>query len=51
LLLFAAELLGAFGVFPDFGVFEFAADFGQATLLLIEVKDTSAALSSGYPDR
>jgi hypothetical protein len=34
------ELLGALGVVPDFGVFKLAADFGQAFLAGIEVKDT-----------
>ena len=37
---FTPELLGAFRVVPDFRVFELAADFRQAFLAGIEVKDT-----------
>ena len=35
-----AEPLGTLGVAPDLGLFELAADFGQAVLLFSIVKDT-----------
>jgi hypothetical protein len=38
---FAPQFLGALGILPDGGVFGEFADFGQAFLLDIEVKDTS----------
>jgi len=42
-LLFLAQGLGALGVVPDGGVFEFGVDFGEAAGLFIPVKDTSEA--------
>ncbi|OGS97008.1 MAG: hypothetical protein A2Y51_05865 [Gallionellales bacterium RIFCSPLOWO2_02_60_31] len=41
-LALASQLLRALGVLPDGGVFGEFADFDQAFLLGIEVKDTSA---------
>jgi hypothetical protein len=37
---FSSQGLGALGIIPDFGVFEFPKNFGQAFLLGFEVKDT-----------
>ncbi|OGI50918.1 MAG: hypothetical protein A3D32_07365 [Candidatus Muproteobacteria bacterium RIFCSPHIGHO2_02_FULL_60_13] len=48
---FAAEFLRALGIVPEFGLFEFALDFGQALLLGIEVKDTPVRPGSGRADR
>jgi hypothetical protein len=42
-LLFAAEILRALRVFPDFRILERAIDLVQPVRLGIEVKDTSAA--------
>jgi hypothetical protein len=39
----SAQRLRFFGVVPDGGVFRQLIDFGQAFLLAIEVKDTSAS--------
>ena len=47
----AAEFLRALGIVPEFGLFEFALDFGQALLLGIEVKDTPVRPGSGRADR
>jgi hypothetical protein len=44
LLAFAAQILCAFSVLPDGRVFGKFGYFGQAFLLGIEVKDTSAIL-------
>jgi len=40
-----------FRIIPDFGVFEFAFDLGQAFILLIVVKDTPSepARALAYP--
>jgi hypothetical protein len=37
---FLAQRLGAFGVVPDLGVFQFAQNLGQSFLFGFEVKDT-----------
>jgi hypothetical protein len=37
---FLAQGLGFVRIVPDFGVFQFAEDFGQALGLGLEVKDT-----------
>ncbi len=37
---FATKFLCALGIVPEFGLFEFALDFGQTLMLGIEVKDT-----------
>jgi hypothetical protein len=42
-LLFLAELLRALLVAPDLRIAQLALDFGQPSLLALEVKDTSAA--------
>jgi hypothetical protein len=42
-LLFLSELLGALLVRPDRGLAQLRFDFGEAFLLGVEVKDTSAA--------
>jgi hypothetical protein len=42
-LLLFAQGLGALGVVPDGGVFEFGVDFGEAAGLFVPVKDTSGA--------
>lgn len=47
----AAELLRALGLVPEFGLFEFALDFGQTLLLGIEVKDTPVRPGIGRADR
>ncbi len=47
----AAEFLRALGIVPEFGLFEFALDFGQAMLLGIEVKDTPVRPGTGRADR
>jgi hypothetical protein len=36
----AAQVLGAFGVIPDVGLFQFAGYFDQAFVLGVVVKDT-----------
>ena len=48
---FAAEFLRALGIVPEFGLFEFALDFGQALLLGIEVKDTPVRPGNGPEGR
>jgi hypothetical protein len=47
----AAEFLRALGLVPEFGLFEFALDFGQALLLGVEVKDTPVRPGNARPDR
>ena len=47
----AAEFLRALGIIPEFGLFEFALDFGQTLLLGIEVKDTPVRPGTGRADR
>jgi hypothetical protein len=47
----AAEFLRALGLVPEFGLFEFALDFGQALLLGVEVKDTPVRPGNGRADR
>ncbi|BAV33608.1 hypothetical protein SCL_1296 [Sulfuricaulis limicola] len=47
----AAKFLRALGLVPEFGLFEFALDFGQALLLGIEVKDTPVRPGTGRADR
>jgi hypothetical protein len=39
---FAAERLGALGLVPDVGLFQFAPDLGEAFRLAVVVKDTSS---------
>jgi hypothetical protein len=46
-----AQFLGAFGVVPDVGDFEFALDLGQALCLGLVVKDTSGARRCAVGDR
>jgi hypothetical protein len=48
---FAAEILGALGIVPEFGLFELALDLGQAVLLGVEVKDTPVRPGTGRADR
>jgi hypothetical protein len=48
---FTAELLRALRIVPEFGLFEFALDFGQALLLGVEVKDTPVRPGTGRADR
>lgn len=48
-LSFTAQVLGALGVLPDGRVFGEFGYFGQAFLLGIEVKDTSAILRCAMP--
>jgi hypothetical protein len=43
-LAFTAQFLRAFRVVPDIGIFRECADFGQAFMLGIVVKDTSVIL-------
>ena len=45
-----AQFLGALIVVPDGGVFRQPGEFVQSCLFAIEVKDTSAIPSRGYPD-
>jgi hypothetical protein len=47
----AAELLRALGLVPEFGLLEFALDFGQALLLGVEVKGTPVRPGTGRADR
>jgi hypothetical protein len=37
---FPSQFLGAFGIVPDRGIFQFPRDLGQPLALGIEVKDT-----------
>jgi hypothetical protein len=48
---FPAQFLGAFGVVPDFRVFQFQIDDDQAFVFLIVVKDTSGVQRRAPPDR
>jgi hypothetical protein len=50
-LLFLAERLRALRVVPQLRVFELAVQRGEAALLRLEVKDTSAARSTGSAGR
>jgi hypothetical protein len=50
-LLFLAELLCAFLIFPDLGILELAHDRVQPGRLRIEVKDTSADRTHAAEDR
>jgi len=43
----ASQFLGALGIAPDVGLFEFALDFGQTMLLGIKVKDTPVRPGNG----
>ncbi|GAB4506984.1 MAG: hypothetical protein Tsb0026_00440 [Sulfuricaulis sp.] len=47
----AAKFLRALGFVPEFGLFEFALDFGQTLLLGVEVKDTPVRPGTGRADR
>ena len=47
----AAEFLGALGLAPEFGLFEFPLDLGQTLLLGVEVKDTPVRPGTGRADR
>jgi len=51
LFLFAPQLLGALGIGPDVRLFELPRYFGEARLLALEVKDTSAALPTACSGR
>jgi len=51
LLLFLAEGLRALLVFPQLRVFQLAVQRVEATLLGVEVKDTSAAPATVFPGR
>ena len=46
-----AQFLRALGIIPEFGLFEFALDFGQALLLGVEVKDTPVRPGTGRANR
>lgn len=48
---FAAKFLRALGIVPEFRLFEFALDFGQALQLGVEVKDTPVRPGTGRADR
>jgi hypothetical protein len=48
---FAAEILSAFGIFPDGRVFELAVDLFEFLRLQIEVKDTSGVLARARSGR
>jgi len=50
-LLLAAEVLRPLGVVPHAGVLQRAGDFGQPTLLGVDVKDTSAGRRAGCSGR
>jgi hypothetical protein len=50
-LFFAPQFLGTLVVIPDRRVFRQPVKLGQAGFPGIEVKDTSAVLLPGYPDR
>tara|TARA_R110002126_G_scaffold16310_1_gene65354 strand:- start:18 stop:173 length:156 start_codon:yes stop_codon:yes gene_type:complete len=44
------QILGAFRLIPDAGVFQFTFNFDQALMLLIVVKDTPEWFRSDYAD-